>query len=210
MVINLTNPAVWANLERQAYEGTVDLLPLPPAAYKYFSELTAVYRAFRFEGMPKEDAENRKRLLRKDYERQVAEIHRVREVFAEYQRNVRASELCRTKIEKAEDAVTIAVKACEAIEAMTGETGFAERQKRKIYGSGRPISKKEAYNERDMLDGNLNRMSVTDSLDELVKMYTWAVYRLEVLRRYNTARLEIKKGAAAHDTAQKADHAGTV
>lgn len=132
--MDLRDAGVWAAMERQAYEGTVDLLPLPPAAYKYFSELTAVYRAFRFEGMPKEDAENRKRLLRKDYERQVAEIHRAREVFAEYQENVKKTELLCTEIEKAEDAVTIAVKACEIIEALTGETGFAARQKRKIGG----------------------------------------------------------------------------
>lgn len=134
MTIDLTNPEIWTNLERQAYEGTVDLLPLPPAAYKYFSELTAVYRAFRFEGMPKEDAENRKRLLRKAYDEQVKGIHRVRDIFAEYQENVKKSELLRTEIEKAEDAVTIAVKACEIIEALTGETGFAARQKRKIGG----------------------------------------------------------------------------
>lgn len=134
MKIDLRDPVVWSALERQAYDGTVDLLPLPPAAYKYFSELTAVYRAFRFEGMPKEDAESRKRLLLKAYQRDIADLHRAREIFAEYQENVKKSELCRTEIEKAEDAVTIAVKACEIIEALTGETGFAARQKRKIGG----------------------------------------------------------------------------
>lgn len=134
MTIDLTNPEIWTNLERQAYEGTVDLLPLPPAAYKYFSELTAVYRAFRFDGMGKEEAAWRKALLKKAYDRDVMEIHRVRDIFAEYQENVKKSELCRTEIEKAEDAVTIAVKACEIIEALTGETGFAARQKRKIGG----------------------------------------------------------------------------
>lgn len=194
MTIDLTNPEIWANLERQAYEGTVDLLPLPPAAYKYFSELTAVYHAFRFDGMGKEEAARQKALLKKAYDCDVRDLHRAQEIFAEYQENVKKSELCRTEIEKAEDAVTIAVKACEAIEAMTGETGFAERQKRKIYGSGKPISQNEARTERDMLDGNLNRMSVTDSMEELVKMYTWAVYRLEKLRRYHTAKLKLRNG----------------
>lgn len=134
MNIDLRDPDTWAKLERQAYEGTVEVAPLPPAAYKYFAELRAVYYAFRFEGMPKEDAENRKRLLLKAYQRDVADLHRAREIFAEYQENVKKSELCRTEIEKAEDAVTIAVRACEIIEALTGETGFAERQKRKIGG----------------------------------------------------------------------------
>ena len=56
MKIDLRDPDTWAALERQAYDGTVNLLPLPPPAYKYFSELTAVYRAFRFEGMSREDS----------------------------------------------------------------------------------------------------------------------------------------------------------
>lgn len=134
MKIDLRDPGTWAAMERQAYEGTVNLAPLPPPAYKYFAELTAVYYAFRFEGMPKEDAESRKRMLLKAYQRDIADLHRAREIFAEYQENVKKSELCRTEIEKAEDAVTIAARACEIIEALTGETGFAARQKRKIGG----------------------------------------------------------------------------
>lgn len=196
MKTDLTNPDTWAAMERQAYEGTVDLKPLPPPAYKYFAELTAVYYAFRFDGLPHDAAQRRKALLLKEYQRNVADLHRARDIFAEYQENVRKSELCRTEIEKAEDAVTIAVKACEAIEAMTGETGFAARQKRKIYGSGKPISQNEARTERDMLDGNLNRMSVTNSMEELVNMYTFAVYRLEKLRRYHTAKLKLRNGGA--------------
>lgn len=134
MKIDLRDPDTWAAMEQQAYEGTVNLAPLPPPAYKYFAELTAVYYAFRFKGMPKEDAERAKRLLLKAYQRDIADLHRAREIFAEYQENVKKSELCRTEIEKAEDAVTIAARACEIIEALTGETGFAARQKRKIGG----------------------------------------------------------------------------
>jgi RPA family protein len=132
--MDLRDAGVWAAMEQQAYEGTANLAPLPPPAYKYFAELTAVYYAFRFEGMPKEDAESRKRMLLKAYQRDIADLHRAREIFAEYQENVKKSELCRTEIEKAEDAVTIAAMACEIIEALTGETGFAARQKRKIGG----------------------------------------------------------------------------
>lgn len=132
MKIDLRDSSVWSALERQAYDGTVNLLPLPPPAYKYFSELTGVYRAFRFEGMPKEDAENRKRLLRKDYERQVAEIHRAREVFAEYQENVKKTELLCTEIEKANDIREIALTACKIIGLLTGDGSFYERQRRKI------------------------------------------------------------------------------
>ena len=130
--MDFRDAGVWAAMERQAYEGTVNLAPLPPPAYKYFAELTAVYYAFRFEGMPKEDAESRKRLLRKDYERQVAEIHRAREVFAEYQENVKKTELLCTEIEKANDIREIALTACKIIGLLTGDGSFYERQRRKI------------------------------------------------------------------------------
>lgn len=190
MNIDLRDPDTWAKLERQAYDGTVELRSLPAPAYKYFSELAAIYYAFRFEGMPKEDAERAKRLLLKAYQQETADLHSAREIFAEYQENAKKSELCRTEIEKAEDAVTIAARACEIIEALTGETGFAERQKRKLSGWNNTLSDKGAHNEYDMLHGNLNRMFVTHDPDELVKMYTFAVRRLEMIRRYHAARLE--------------------
>ncbi|MBR5370978.1 MAG: hypothetical protein IK130_02065 [Oscillospiraceae bacterium] len=47
---------------------------------------------------------------------------------------MKQSELLRTEIEKSADAVTIAGIACEIIEALAGETGFADRQKRKTGG----------------------------------------------------------------------------
>lgn len=189
MKIDLRDPAVWSALERQAYDGTVNLLPLPPPAYKYFSELQAIYRAFRFEGMPKEDAENRKRLLRKEYDRQVSDIHRAREVCAEYQNAVRNAGTLLSEIEKSDSVFEIAEKACRAISLMTGDSSFFGRQMRKITCEGDEISRKAAEIEYDMLRGNLNRMFVTDSTDELMKMYAWAVRRLELIRRYNTARL---------------------
>ena len=130
--MDFRDAGVLAAMERQAYEGTVNLAPLPPPAYKYFAELTAVYYAFRFEGMPKEDAENRKRLLRKAYDEQVSEIHRAREVFAEYQENVKKTELLCTEIEKANDIREIALTACKIIGLLTGDGSFYERQRRKI------------------------------------------------------------------------------
>lgn len=131
MKIDLRDPNTWAALERQAYDGTVNLLPLPAPAYKYFSELTAVYRAFRFEGMPKDDAENRKRLLLKDYQRQVQEIHRAREAYAEYQNAVRTAGTLTTEIEKSQSVFEIAEKACKVIGLLTGDGSFYGRQKKK-------------------------------------------------------------------------------
>lgn len=193
MKIDLRDPAVWSALERQAYDGTVNLLPLPAPAYKYFSELTAVYRAFRFEGMPKEDAENRKRLLRKDYDRQVAEIHRAREVYAEYQNAVRAAGTLTSEIEKADSVFELAEKACRVVGLLIGDSSFFGRQIRKITCESCDLTAQQARGEYDMLQGCMNRMFVTDDPDELMRMYRSAIRQIDTIRKYNTMRLAMKE-----------------
>lgn len=193
MKIDLRDPDTWAALERQAYEGTVNVLPLPAPAYKYFSELTAVYRAFRFEGMPKDDAENRKRLLRKAYDEQVKEIHRAREVYAEYQNAVRTAGTLTSEIEKSRSVFEIAERACEIIGLLIGDSSFYGRQIRKFTCEGVEIKKQTADNEYDMLKGCMNRMFVTDDPDELMRMYQSAIRRIDIIRQYNTVRLAKKE-----------------
>lgn len=193
MKIDLRDPAVWSALERQAYDGTVNLLPLPPPAYKYFSELQAVYRAFRFGGMPKEDAENRKRLLRKAYDEQVSEIHRAREVYAEYQNAIRTAGTLTSEIEKSQSVFAIAERACKIIGLLIGDRSFYGRQIRKFTCESIEIKKQTADNEYDMLKGCMNRMFVTDDPEELMQMYQSAIRLIDIIRQYNTVRLAKKE-----------------
>lgn len=193
MKIDLRDPDTWSALESQAYEGTINLLPLPAPAYKYFSELTAVYRAFRFEGMPKEDAENRKQLLLKEYHRSVQEIHRARDVYAEYQIAVRTAGTLTSEIEKSKSVFEIAERACKIIGLLTGDSTFYNRQIRKFTCEGALIKKQTADNEYDMLIGCMNRMFVTDDPDELIRMYQSAIRRIDIIRQYNTVRLAKKE-----------------
>ena len=51
----------------------------------------------------------------------------------------------------------------------------------------------ELRNERDSLDGDLNRMSVTDDEDEMESMYEWALRRVVAIYEYNVERLKNKK-----------------
>ena len=44
--------------------------------------------------------------------------------------------------------------------------------------------------ELDMLKGNINRMCVTDSRDELMMMYAWANKRLNSIMTMNEERLK--------------------
>lgn len=189
MKIDLKDPTVWAELERQAYDGTVGLSPLPPTAYKYFSELTALYRKFRFEGMSKEEAENRKRLLRKAYDEQVQTIHRAQAVYAEYQNAIRLVELQMSEIEKTQSVFAIAEKACKVIGLLTGDSSFYGRQLRKFTCEGEKIKRQTADNEYDMLKGCINRMFVTKNPAELMRMYQSAIRRIDIIRKYNTLRL---------------------
>lgn len=49
---------------------------------------------------------------------------------------------------------------------------------------------KEVFNECDMLKGNINRMCVTDDLEELLNVYTYAKCRLDSVFNANYFRLK--------------------
>lgn len=48
------------------------------------------------------------------------------------------------------------------------------------------MTHKELMNEADMLQGNINRMMVTDDKDELLNMFSFALKRLEKIYRERT------------------------
>lgn len=52
------------------------------------------------------------------------------------------------------------------------------------------MDRKKLDNELDMLKGNINRMCVTDSRDELMTMYAWANKRLNCIMTMNEERLK--------------------
>lgn len=45
------------------------------------------------------------------------------------------------------------------------------------------MTNKELMSEADMLEGNINRMMVTDDRDELINIYIFALKRLEKIYR---------------------------
>ena len=50
------------------------------------------------------------------------------------------------------------------------------------------------YNEKDMLEGNINRMCVTDDMDELLSMKNFAMKRIERIFQVNYERLTESEG----------------
>lgn len=132
IILNFKNTDTFRKLERQAYDGTVDVSHFPPAEYKYFSELKKLYYAFKFERLPKEEASREKRILLKKYREDISEHERNLDVYKQYQNNIRIAELNLSKIEKSHNVSEIALLACESLGAVMGEESFYNRQKRKI------------------------------------------------------------------------------
>lgn len=56
----------------------------------------------------------------------------------------------------------------------------------------------ESYNELtyeiDMLRGNINRICVTDNVEEIERMYKFAKLRLDEIYNYNLSRINKLKG----------------
>lgn len=121
-------------LERQAYDGTIDVADFPPAEYMYFSELRKIYYDFKFEGLSKEDAENRKHMLLKRYNEAATERENFRRVYREYQDNIRRAGGLITQIHKSQNIREIALLACTVIGLMQGDSAFAKLIEKKLEG----------------------------------------------------------------------------
>ena len=132
IALNFKDKNTFRKLERQAYDGTIDVTKFPPAEYRYFSELKKLYYAFKFERLPKEEASRKKRILLKLYKEAISEYENRLNVSRQYQEHIRIAELNLSKIEKSHDVYEIALLACESLGAMMGEDTFYNRQKQKI------------------------------------------------------------------------------
>ena len=52
------------------------------------------------------------------------------------------------------------------------------------------MTKHELMNQADMLQGNINRMMVTDDTEELLSMYMWAERRLKTIHKERLKELD--------------------
>lgn len=131
-VLNFKDKDTFSKLERQAYDGTIDVAKFSPAEYKYFSELKKLYYAFKFEGLSKEEASHRKQILFRKYSEDVSEHERCIAVYAQFQESIRKAGENISCIEKSHDVTEIALLVCETLGIMMDEGTFYGRQKRKI------------------------------------------------------------------------------
>lgn len=132
MKYDFQNPEHFKALEKQAYDGTIEVAGFPPAAYRYFDSLRLLYARFKYDNLSKEDALAKKQKLLTQYNEDTAAIIGMKSAYQYYQDNIRKAGTLLSDIEKSSDIKEIALIACEAIQCMTGEMNFLKRQKKKI------------------------------------------------------------------------------
>lgn len=129
---DFNDPENFKALEKQAYNGTVDVAGFPPAAYRYFDSLRLLYARYKYDGISKDEAQTAKRKLLAEYKEASGSYDLFCFVHKEYQENIRKAGCLLSDIEKSSDILTIAMKACECIGLMTGDAGFLKRQMNKF------------------------------------------------------------------------------
>ncbi len=134
MKYDFKNPEHFKALERQAYDGTIDISHFPPAAYRYFDQLRQIYYRYKFDGLSKSDAEDAKRSILAHYKEALSDYEYWQTAAAERQENIRRAGELLSLIEKSTDTAEIAAYACEAISKMTGDARFYTRQIRRMKG----------------------------------------------------------------------------
>lgn len=121
-IYNFRNSDDFKECERLAFKGTLDYSKLPPAAYRYFSELSNLYAEFRRKEISKPEAEARKVKLYADYTEALSAYERWCDDCKAYQDNIRQTDTIRCNICKSDDIREVADMAVKALSHLTGDT----------------------------------------------------------------------------------------
>lgn len=126
------NPKRWDMLEEKAYTGLLNISGFPAPEYKYFDKYAIIARQYRERLISRDEAVKQKSLLLTEYR---AERNREEDVDHWWQvraKAMQASEQARIDIGGETDIVRIALIACEALSAITGDYMVAEKARRII------------------------------------------------------------------------------
>lgn len=81
---DFNNPAVWEQLKRRCFDGSINYEDFPAAEYKYFDRLRILYLTFSVGSLSRDDAEQKGKQFLKEYSRDVAERRRSAAVYRKY------------------------------------------------------------------------------------------------------------------------------
>ena len=152
-----SDPVLWEELELQAAEGTIDLFPLPPYSYIYFSKLSLLFKAKQEGAITEAEAEEAKVDILREFQQQVEKeqkqeenirlqkerliqkiveeneaYERAQAVYTEYQNAIRTAGTMTSDIEKSHSVYEIMDIACKIIGLLTGDSSFHVRQLQKF------------------------------------------------------------------------------
>jgi len=135
MSIDFTNPEQFHELEKQAYQGTLDYDEFPPCEYKYFARLCQVYYAFRFEGLLQGEAERAKKLIFRQYQQELQDYQYYTDFVKRWHANIRNAGSYRDEILKTSDTVEKYILAVKCVGAMTGDEVFVKTALEQMKGA---------------------------------------------------------------------------
>lgn len=133
-IYNFKNSDHFKECEGLAFKGTLDYSKFPPAAYRYFSELSKLHAQYRRKEISKPEAVARKAKLFADYTEALSAYERWCSDHKAYQDSIRQTSILRSDICKSDNIREIADMAVRALSIMTGDTVVYKTFKDKFGG----------------------------------------------------------------------------
>lgn len=121
---DFSDEAVWKDLKRQCYDGTIDYEDFPGDEYKYFDRLRVIYLRFKFDDLPKEEAMQQECQLLKEYRLSKEQTARSLVICRKYQDNVKLSERLKIQVNKAKSDHDKLIPALKAVGLLTDDESF--------------------------------------------------------------------------------------
>ncbi len=121
---DFSDKAVWKDLKRQCYDGTINYEDFPADEYKYFDRLRIIYLRFKFDDLPKEEAERQERLLSDEYSLSKKKATQNLNICRKYQDSIKRSEQLKIQVNKAKSDRDKLIPALEIIGLLTDDESF--------------------------------------------------------------------------------------
>lgn len=132
--IDFSDKEVFARLEDEAIDGTLDYDSFPPCEYKYFSQLAKLGYKNRHCGWSAEICEDKQQTLRRAYTDEKSRFERFYNMSCVIQANIFAAEEKIIELRKTEGIYPKLIKACEVIGLMTGDETLVGHIKKQVEG----------------------------------------------------------------------------
>lgn len=132
MKIDFKNEQVFHQLEEDAIAGSLLYDDFPPCEYKYFSKLSKLGFHNRHKGWSAEICLAKQEDYKKQYKSEKENFERFFNMACRMQESIRKGEELISRVYKAKSVEEKLKLSLEALERLTGEDGFAERNLNKV------------------------------------------------------------------------------